>query len=84
MNLNNKITQRQWRIAMFMIIVWLLFSLFMFFYFKKVCEIAEENPLEYAARKYDIDSCSCFTASGDNLFFNKTAAWRIGRRRELG
>lgn len=62
-----------------MIIVWLLFSLFIFFYFKTQCSMAKQNPLNYAAEKYDIDSCSCFTTSGDILFFNKTAAWRTKR-----
>lgn len=62
-----------------LLIIWLLFSVFTFFYFKNKCEIAKENPLKYGARKYDITQCSCFTTSGENLFFNQTKVWKIGR-----
>ena len=80
MNWEKKITQKQFWIVIVVMIIWFVFSFTTFIYFKKECEMAKENPLKYAAKRYDLDSCLCLTASGDNLFFNKTRVLITGKR----
>jgi len=82
MNLNNKITQRQFYLVIFMLIVWLSFSVGVFIYFKKECKMADENPLTYIREKYDLDYCYCQRNDGDSFYFDESVI-RIHKRSSL-
>lgn len=75
MKLYENISKRQFYILMFALIIWLGFSIFTFIYFKNECSMAKESPLSYAAKKHNIDTCSCFIGEGEMLFFNQTRVW---------
>lgn len=64
----------QWKIILFIIIILFFFFLGNIIYFKTKCDMAKENPLKYAAKEYDIESCTCFTNKGEGIIFNQTSA----------
>jgi len=75
MKLYENISKRQFYILIFALVLWLGFSIFTFFYFKTECSMAKDSPLSYAAQKYNLDTCSCFTDDGNMIFFNQTKVW---------
>jgi len=72
---NENITQGQWLITIISILIWLVFSVGAFIYFKQQCSVAQQTPLKYVAEKYDLESCVCNRIDNDFFYFNRERAW---------